>query len=126
MHHLSTTFLLLFMIVLIASCSTGRKTNPPSYESSQEKFLPLMLDVELDTSSNPSSKNSVISAGINAKGLDVYIDVQNANYVDIELTSVQINVEKSQIKMPLNQILPSWQINTTSVFHQYKSNTLFI
>ena len=126
MFHLTRTILILFFTVIISSCSTFRNAPRTNYEYNQEKFLPLMLDVELDKSVN-TSKNSVINTGINAKGLDVYIDVQNANHVDIELTSVQINVEKSQIKMPLNQILPAGKsirlryfINTSQTPSLYK------
>ena len=126
MYHIPNTILLLFLTLIINSCSTFRNTSRTTYESKQDKFLPLMLDVELDKSTN-TAKNSLINNGINAKGLDVYIDVQNANHVDIELTSIQINVEKSQIKMPLNQILPAGKsvrlryfINTSQTPSLYK------
>ena len=126
MFHLTRTILIIFLTVIISSCSTFRNIPRTNYESNQEKFLPLMLEVELDKSVN-TSKNSVINTGMNSKGLDVYIDVQNANHVDIELASVQINVEKSQIKMPLNQILPAGKsirlryfINTSQTPSLYK------
>jgi hypothetical protein len=113
MHRIPIYCTLLFIVLMTSSCTMFRNKEMQS-NVNQERILPLILDVELDQPNSEYSNNKInpknlLSMENLPKGIDVYLDVQNANTVDIELTSLQINIEKSQLKMPLNQILPAGQ-----------------
>ena len=92
-------YMMVFFGFVLNSCSI-KKTETTSLE--QQKILPIVIEVELDASAQPSEEGSKKN-----KGIDIYVDIKNNNHVDIELQSIQIIVEKSQLKLPLYQILPN-------------------
>ena len=110
------SFLYLNMMIFLGFvlCSCSIKKNE-SMRLEQQKILPIIIEVELDATMHPTEDGSKKNIGV-----DVYVDIKNNNPVDIELQSIQILVERSQLKLPLYQILPNG--NSTQMHYFIETN----